>query len=235
MPTTTELYDAYALPDRTTPRIRVNFVSSLDGAVTLDGRSGGLGGQTDRELMQVLRTMADVLLVGAGTVRAEGYGGVRLEEDQVAWRRAQGLTDQPRMAVISHDLLLDAGHPFFAEAVTRPVLVTHAGAPAARREELERVADVVVVGAASVDLPRMRAELAARGLPQILCEGGPHLFGTLLHAGLVDEVCLTLAPRVVAGPAGRIAQGVPEADRPARPLSVLTDDDGFVFLRYRML
>ncbi len=234
MPSTAELYDAYALGDRAMPRIRMNFVSSLDGAVTLDGRSGGLGGETDRALMEVLRAMADVVLVGAGTVRVEGYGGVRLGGDEVRWRRAQGLADQPRMAVVSHDLDLDVEHPFFADAVTRPLLVTHAAAPADRRAALERVADVIVAGATSVDLPAMRAELAARGLPQILCEGGPHLFGTLLEAGIVDEVCLSLAPRVVAGPAGRIAQGVAEADRPARPLSVLTDDDGFVFLRYRM-
>ena len=76
MPTRSDLFDAYALRGRDGTRVRMNFVSSADGAVTLDGRSGALGGDTDRELMQVLRAMADVVLVGAGTVRAEGYGGL---------------------------------------------------------------------------------------------------------------------------------------------------------------
>jgi len=236
MPTRDRLRDAYALPDRHTPRIRMNFVSSLDGAATLEGRSGGLGGPTDRDLMQVLRAMADVVLVGAGTVRVEGYGGVGVEADDRQWRRARGLAAQPRPAVVSHDLDLDLDpvHPFFTDAVDRPLLITCAAAPAARRERLEGVADVIVAGAAAVDLAAMRDELARRGMPQILCEGGPHLFGSLLQDGLVDEVCLTLAPRLVGGAAGRITAGAGEADRAVTPLSVLTDDEGFLLLRYRV-
>ncbi|GAA3913536.1 pyrimidine reductase family protein [Microbacterium invictum] len=233
MPARTGLRAAYALPDRATPRIRMNFVESLDGAVTLAGRSGGLGGQTDRVLMQVLRAMADVVLIGAGTVRAEGYGGIRVAGDDAAWRLENGLSPQPRLAVVSHDLDLDPGHPVFADAESRPLLITHAGAPPGRREELSHVADVVVAGAASVDLIEMRDELARRGMPQILCEGGPHLFGSLLDAGVVDEVCVTLAPRLIGGRAGRIVQGAGEADRHGQLAGVLTDDEGYVFLRYR--
>ena len=227
-----ELRAAYALPDRETPRIRINFVSSVDGAATLDDRSGGLGGPTDRALMQVLRSLADVVLVGAGTVRAEGYGGMRLSEEDAAWRRAQGRAPQPRLAIVSRRLDLEPSDEVFTDAAVRPLVVTCAVAAPERRDALAAVADVVIAGDEEVDLSLMRDELARRGMPQILCEGGPHLFGTLLDAGVVDELCLTLAPRLVGGDAGRIVRGATEIDRGLALTGLLSDDDGFVFLRY---
>lgn len=206
---------AYAIEDRAVPRVRMNFVSSADGAVTLDGRSGTLGGDTDRRLMQVLREMTDLVLIGAGTVRAEGYADVR-----------------PRLAVVSARLELSPDDEVFAEAATRPLVVTSEASPAGRRAALGAVADVLVCGQTAVDLPAMVREFAARGMPQILCEGGPHLFGSLLDADAVDELCVTVSPRLVGGAAGRIAQGAAEADRPFALRSVLNDDEGFVFLRY---
>jgi riboflavin biosynthesis pyrimidine reductase len=210
-----ELRRAYAIADPATPGVRMNFVSSADGAVTLGGRSGTLGGDTDRRLMQVLRELCDVVLVGAGTVRAEGYAGVT-----------------PRLAIVSARLQLSPGDPAFAEAAARPLVITSEAAPASRRDELDAVADVIVCGAASVDLSLMVRELADRGMPQILCEGGPHLFGSLLDADLVDELCLTVSPRLVGGSAGRIAQGADEADRGFDLRSVMNDDEGYVLLRY---
>ncbi|MFT4135009.1 pyrimidine reductase family protein [Microbacterium sp.] len=232
MPARDELLAAYALPDRDTPRLRMNVVASADGAVALEGRSGALGGATDRRLMQVLRAMADVILVGAGTVRAEGYGGTRVSEADAEWRVARALPPQPRLAVVSRALELEPRHPFFAEAVVRPVVVTCAAAPAGRRAVLAEVADVLVCGEETVDLAAVRATFADRGWTRTLCEGGPHLFGTLLAAGLVDEVCLTLAPRFVGGDAQRIVRGAAEADRRFALTGVLADDEGFVFLRY---
>ena len=232
MPTRAELFDAYALPTRDRPRVRVNFISSADGAVTLDGRSGALGGATDRAVMQVLRTMADVVLVGAGTVRAEGYGGLAVDEEGVRWRRAHGLDDQPALAVVSAQLHLDPGDPVFTQAVRRPVIVTTDAAAAARGPLFEPVAGVLARGKETVDLAEMLGAFARRGWTQVLCEGGPHLFGALLQAGLVDEVCVTVAPRFVGGEAGRIVQGVAEADRRFALAGVLADDEGFVFLRY---
>ena len=82
------------------------------------------------------------------------------------------------------------------------------------------------------DLAAVLEEFTRRGWTQVLCEGGPHLFGDLLDAGLVDEVCLTLAPRFVGGDAGRIAQGAGESDRRFALAGVVTDDEGFAFLRY---
>ncbi|WP_417561933.1 pyrimidine reductase family protein [Microbacterium sp.] len=227
-----ELLRAYALDDRTSPRVRMNFVASADGAGTLGGRSGTLGGATDRALMEVLRAMTDAIVVGAGTVRTEGYGGVRPPADEVAWRRAGGLTDAPRLVVVSRSLRLTPGDPVFAEAASRPIVVTSGVADARLRAQIGEVADVLVCGEDAVDLAAMTAALAEEGMPQLLCEGGPHLFGSLLDAGLVDEVCLTLSPRVVGGRAGRITAGAAEADRRMELRSVLHDDEGFVFLRY---
>ncbi|MBD3942763.1 pyrimidine reductase family protein [Microbacterium sp. NEAU-LLC] len=232
MPTRSELFDAYALRGRDGTRVRMNFVSSADGAVTLGGRSGALGGGTDRALMQVLRAMADVVLVGAGTVRAEGYGDVRVGADDVQWRRSRGLDEQPALAVVSGGLHLDPGDPVFADAHSRPVLVTTDAAAAAHGSLFDPVATVVACGGEAVDLGEMFDVFARRGWTQVLCEGGPHLFGALLGEDLVDEVCLTLAPRFVGGEAGRIVQGVAESDRRFTLAGVVIDDEGFAFLRY---
>lgn len=225
------LLAAYAIDDRATPRVRMNFVMSLDGAVTLEGRSGGLGDASDRLAMQALRTLADVVVVGAGTVRVEGYGGLRVDEADAAWRRSHGLPEQPRVAVVSSRLGLDPGHPFFADATTRPIVVTHASAPADRRDALAEVADVLVCGDTAVDATAMRAALADAGLPQVLCEGGPHLFGSLIEADLVDELCLSLSPLLVAGDAGRIARGAREVERPMRLVHAIPAGD-LLLLRY---
>ncbi|MFB9310825.1 riboflavin biosynthesis pyrimidine reductase [Agromyces hippuratus] len=226
-----ELIAAYALPDRSARRLRMNFVASLDGAATLEGRSGGLGDASDRLAMQVLRTLADVVLVGAGTVRVEGYGGVAVSEADAAWRAAHGLAEQPRLAVVSSSLALDPESAFFTAAVTRPIVVTHAQAPAAQRAALEPVADVIVVGEQAVDVRAMLDVLAERGFRQVLSEGGPHLFGSLLEADLVDELCLSLSPMLVAGDAGRIVRGAPELERRMRLVHAIPAGD-LLLLRY---
>ena len=232
MPTRDELFTAYALPDRAATRVRMNFVESADGAVTLDGRSGPLGGGTDRAVMRVLRAMADVVVVGAGTVRIEEYGGLGGEDEDAAWRRAHGLPEVPRPAVVSRSLRLDPAQPFFAKAQARPFVITCAASPAEQRSALADVADVLVCGDETVDLGDALGALADRGLTQVLCEGGPHLFGALLDAGLVDEVCVTVAPRFVGGLAGRIVQGAHEEDRRVGLAGSFADDEGYVFLRY---
>lgn len=226
-------FAAYALPDRNTPRVRVNFVTSADGAVTLDGRSGALGGAGDRALMRVLRTLSDVVLVGAGTVRTEGYGGLNLPTRLVEWRLAQGLPAAPRIAIVSDTLHLDPEQSVFQKAELRPLVLTHAAAPAHARKALAEVADVVDCGKTHVEPARLVAELSGRGLTQILCEGGPGLFGTLLDADAADEVCLTVSPTLVAGTAPRIAHSPVAARRDYRVASLLSDDEGFVYLRYQ--
>jgi riboflavin-specific deaminase-like protein len=226
-----DLFEAYAPADRVTPRVRMNFVMSLDGAVTVDGRSGGLGDPSDRLAMQVLRALADVVLVGAGTVRAEGYGGMQVDDEDAAWRRSHGLASQPRIAVVSSRLDLTPEHPFFARATERPIVVTHEAAPADRRDALAEVADVIACGHDAVDVGVMVHALAERGMPQVLCEGGPHLFGALVEADCVDELCLSLSPMIVGGDAGRMVRGASELRRRMRLVHAIPAGD-LLLLRY---
>jgi len=190
---------------RADPVLRVNFVSSVDGAVTRDGLSGGLGDAADHRYFELLRRAADVVLVGAGTVRAEGYGPMRVSDASAAWREAHGLPPHPVFAIVSGRLDLDPGSRIFTEAPVRPLVVTTQGHDTAA---FAGVADVVEAGrGARVDAPAAVAALHARGLTRILCEGGPHLFGALLAADVVDELCLTVSSTLEAGDAGRIAVG----------------------------
>lgn len=185
--------------------VRVNFVTSLDGAATRDGVSGALGGAADERYFELLRRVADVVVVGVGTVRAEGYGALRVSGASAAWREAHGRAPHPVLAIVSGSLGLDPASPVFTDAPTRPVVLT--SERASGRTRFEGVADVVVAGGSSVDGARAVAALRERGLHRILCEGGPTWFGTLLAADAMDELCLTVAPTLEAGDARRIATG----------------------------
>lgn len=207
------LIECYAA-DRTARSLRMNFVSSVDGAATAGGLSAALSSAADKRVFDILRRLCDAVLVGAGTVRAEGYGAMRLDEASVQWRRANGLADQPVFAIVSGTLNLDPGAPVFTQAPVRAAVVTVRASPLAKREAFSRVTDLLVCGDERLDPGLMLSELAKRGLRQVLCEGGPRLFGTLLAADCVDELCLTISPRVEAGAAPRIAVGaLPEARR----------------------
>jgi riboflavin biosynthesis pyrimidine reductase len=227
------LISAYQVEDRSIRHLRVNFVTSIDGAVTVDGQSKALSTDDDSELFGKLRMLSDVVLVGAGTVRIEGYNPLRVNAERQKWRKADGLPENPVLAIVSGRLDLSPINPVFAEAAVRPLVITHAAAPPDRRDALAEVADILVCGEAEVDLHRTVAALADRGLPQILCEGGPHLLGALTEADLVDEMCLSLTP-LLAGPgAGRITAGLPATTvRRLKPKVVHASDDGSLFLRY---
>ncbi|MEJ3403820.1 pyrimidine reductase family protein [Rathayibacter sp. YIM 133350] len=209
-----ELLRRYALADRGTPHVRVNFVASLDGSATIEGRSGGLGNADDQRLLGVLRELGDVVLVGAGTVRAEGYGGVHVP-----------------LALVSSSLDLPASHPFFADAPSPRFVITHAAAPAALRAELSKVAEVIVCGERTVDLRLAIAALAERGMPKVLCEGGPRLFGDLIANDLVDEFCLSLSAMLVGGEGRRIAEGTDGVHQRMR-LAASIPTEQMLFLRY---
>jgi riboflavin biosynthesis pyrimidine reductase len=231
--TETELIEAYQVDDRAVPHLRMNFVTSLDGAVAVDGRSKGLSSKEDQAMLARLRMLSDVVLVGAGTVRVEAYNPLRLAAERREWRRSRGLSDNPVLALVSARLDLDPADRYLAEAPVRPLVITHAAAPPDRRAALAEVADVLVCGDTEVEAAEALAKLAARGLPQVLCEGGPHLFGSLTAADLVDELCLSLSPLLTGPGSGRITAGpVTTTARRLVPRSVLAADDGTLFLRY---
>ncbi|MEU5830719.1 pyrimidine reductase family protein [Micromonospora tulbaghiae] len=223
-----QLTALYGRTDR--PHLRVNFVASADGAVTLDGYSAGLSGEPDKRVFGLLRMLCDGLVVAAGTLRHEGYRAVRLSPERRAWRREQGLAEYPTLVVVSGSLDLDPAQAAFADAPVRPVVLTHADA--VPPPGLTDVADVVRCGTDRVDLAAGLAELRRRGLDQLLCEGGPHLFGALTAADLVDELCLTVAPLLAGAGPGRITAGDAGVPRHLPLRHVLVAADGVLMLRY---
>ncbi|MFY1598981.1 pyrimidine reductase family protein [Micromonospora sp. WMMD737] len=218
----------YGRSDR--PHLRMNFVTSVDGGVSVDGYSAGLSSEADKRVFGLLRMLCDALLVAAGTLRHEGYRAVRLNERRRAWRREHGLAEYPTLVVVSGSLDLDPAQAAFADAPVRPVVLTRADAVAP--PGLTGVADVVRCGDDRVDLAAGLAELRRRGLGQVLCEGGPQLFGALTAADLVDEVCLTVAPLLAGAGPGRITAGDPSDVRHLPLRHVLAAADGVLMLRY---
>ena len=231
----TDLYAGLTLPS---PQgegcwVAVCMVSSLDGAAAVDGRSGGLGGEADRLALSRLRDATDAVLVGAATVRDEGYGPLTGNEQRRTDRRSRGLAEIPRLAIVTRSGDLDPDAAVFGDDAQRPlVLTTTSGAEVARPRLGER-AEVVALGEGEVEPRVALAHLASLGLRRVVCEGGPRLAAQVIAHDLVDEVFLTLAPVAVAGAAPRIAeQPGTEVTRRMRLLS-LWEHDGELFLRYR--
>ena len=194
------------------PWVLVNMITTADGASEVKGRSGGLGGPADKKVFAAIRSVADVILVGAGTVRAENYGPPSVPA---------------RLAIVSAKLDLAPEARVFSDGY-RPIIVTTEDADATRRAALETVADVVVAGTGRVDLRAALRNFSG----VVLCEGGPSINGQLIAGGLVDELCLSLAPIVAGGESARIAHG-PEPETPARMhLGRILEEDGILFLRY---
>ena len=190
-----ELARLYAYPplgDR--PWVRANMVSSADGAATVAGRSAGLSSEGDRQVFAILRSLADVIMVGAGTARAEKYRPMTPEE---AWPELrEGRPPTTPIAVLTRRLDLDLDGPLLTQspASARTIVLTTAAAPGEAQAAATRHADLVVTGAEVIDPAAAVAALAGRGHRRILLEGGPHLLGQVATAGLLDELCLTVSP-----------------------------------------
>ncbi len=236
-----QLLQWYAAPDDAgsgpcEPRVTFNFIASLDGAATVDGRSGGLGSPADQRIFKLLRRRADVILLGAATVRAEGYAGELLDDEAQRWRVRDGRAAHPPVAIVSGSLLLDPDSDFFTQAPVRPLIFTTDRAPARQRDALERVADVVSAGTQVLDINAVVAQLRARGLNGIHSEGGPHLFGSFQEAGRVDELCLSLSPVLVGGQGPRISAtlsgGSPATAPKGMRLAHVLHSEEMLFLRY---
>jgi riboflavin biosynthesis pyrimidine reductase len=211
--------------------LRANMVASADGAGYLEGMSAGLSSAADRRLFALLRALCDVVLVGAGTARTEGYRPARRRAELAGLR--EGRTATPPIALVSRSLDLDVQSALFTQAPpdARTIVITCAAAPAERIASLARAADVIVAGDGVVDLAQALAALRERGLGRVLCEGGPRLLGDIAGAGLLDELSLTVSP-LLAGPgAPRITAGDGFPPAPMTLAHVLADE-GFLFCRY---
>lgn len=226
-----ELYDVERSPPPGRPWVLANFVAGLDGAVAVDGRVGPLTSPSDQQLFHHLRGLADVVLVGAGTVRAERYGPARTDARLEAVRTERGQEPVPPIAVVSASLTFDLGSRFFTEARARPIVVCPSASDPERRAQLAERAEVLVAGGQDVDLDGALRTLHDRGVRTVLCEGGPALLAELLEAGLLDELCLTVAP-VTGGDALRLVGGDARPALTGFTLQHVVAHDHELYLRY---
>lgn len=221
---------AHYLADlRPTPKVRpwllMGMIGSLDGSAVVDGGSTALGGPPDRQVFRALRAVADVIVVGAGTVRSERYRAPSLPDDLREWRGSRGMPDRPRIAIVSESLRID---PTESLAAARPLVFTTEQSVAGKDPRTAAWAEVVAVGESSVDAWRMLAHLRAGGVRTVLVEGGPRLNGAL--APYLDEACLTVSPILAGGDGPRIVHGLPTIR--AASLDRVIHSEGFLLLRY---
>lgn len=226
-----QLAELYATPE---DWWRANFVTTVDGAVTgADGRSGTINNAADKVVFDLLRALADVVVVGAGTARAEGYGPIEPLSDGLAAvrRRVTGRAAPASLVVVSASAQIPAG--LLGASPGAVMLATTSDAPAdALGEAAQELgeAHVLVGGAGPVDPVWLRGELACRGATRILCEGGPTLLRSLLLGGVLDELCLTTSPLLVGGRGPRLVEGL-ELRRDIRPVLVL-EESGTLLTRW---
>lgn len=212
------------------PYVVLNMVSTLDGKAALDGTTRGLGGDADRELFRHLRTQADAIMAGAGTVREERYGRAVKDDSLRAKRQDEGLEPEPVTVVVSASMNLPGDLPLL-QADGAPVIVATEA-----EHELDGVAADVTYLRTGTDLPVLLGRLRAdHGIRSVLCEGGPTLNAHLLSAGLVDELFLTLDPRLVGGADALTIAAGRQLPRPveAELLTLLQGDEGLYF-RWRL-
>jgi riboflavin biosynthesis pyrimidine reductase len=228
---TAGLADAYRAPAGR--YLRVNFVGSLDGAISVEGRSGGLGSEGDRRVFRTLRALADAVLVGAGTAAAEGYHPITADSALGRLRAELGRPEVAPIVVVSRRVSLSPDDQLVTDAIAPTYLVTCAAYAPDRQAALRAAGvEVLVCGDDEVDLPTARDALAERGLLQLVCEGGPALFRAALAAGVVDELDLSIAPLLVGGGPGMLPGALPVPAR-AQLTQVLTEDD-VLFTRWSL-
>ena len=218
-----------ALPDR--PYLALNMVSSLDGRATIDWRTKGLSTELDRQLFHHLRTQADAVMVGAGTVRIERYGRMAKSDELRDKREREGLARDPLAVVVSARLDLPADLPLLNEPEQRVVIATGSDA------ELPGLGDQVEYARVGDDLPLLMARLReSHGVRSVLCEGGPTLNSHLFAAGVVDELFLTLNPKIAGGAAALTIVAGRELVEPAELQMVsVAEGGGDLFTRWRVV
>jgi riboflavin biosynthesis pyrimidine reductase len=228
--------DFYAYPDGLQACwVRGNMIASLDGGATDDGKAGGLAGPGDRALFALMRQQADVILVGAGTVRIENYSGAQFSPAQRQARQRRGQAEVPPIAVVTNSGRFDHDAKLFTRTEVPPLILTSSAAAADTRRRLGSLAEVIDASGAhagGVDCATVLKILADRKLLRVLTEGGPSLLGSLIEDGLLDELCVTVAPLLVGGSAPRVASGLGSVHSVMRRSHLLSDDAGFVYTRY---
>lgn len=222
-------YRPWERPPADRPHVAVNFAETVNGAIAIDGRSGAIGSDTDTRMLVGLRSRFDAVMIGAGTLRAEGYGRI-IGDPQVRARRERiGLPHDPLAVIISGRLDLPWDAPIFTDGGGRIIVFTASDAEPPETATPMRV----VRHEGGVDLPEALRHLRVeRGVRALLCEGGPTLHGALQADGLVDDLFLTIAPKLTEGGGAQILEGGP-AGVLELELAWLLESDGELFARYR--
>jgi riboflavin biosynthesis pyrimidine reductase len=230
------LVNLYAYPDDLQSCwVRGNMIASVDGGATDDGKAGGLASAGDRAVFALLRHLADVIIVGASTVRIENYSGAQLPVAARQARQRRGQAEVPPIAVVTRSGNLDPSARLFTRTEVPPLILTTTRFYDDTCRRLGSVAEVIDACGSepdSVDSATALKILADRGLYRVLTEGGPLLLGTLVESELLDELCLTVAPILVGGAAKRTVTGIGHVHTKMRRAHVLTDDDGYLYSRY---
>jgi riboflavin-specific deaminase-like protein len=221
-------YRPWEHPRDERPFLAMNFAATVDGRASIGGVSGPIGSATDTAMLAGLRTRFDAVMIGAGTMRAERYGRIVSDPAKRAGREDLGLAGDPLMVLVSArlDLPWDAG--LFTEGAGTVLVLTSADL-----EPPETATEVEVIRYEDmVDLVEaMRLLRQDRGVRSLLCEGGPRLHAELQAGGLVDDLFLTIAPKLSGGAAPRIIEGELDEVEPLE-LAWLLEDEGELFARY---
>jgi riboflavin-specific deaminase-like protein len=226
-----DAYRPWEEPREERPLVAMNFVVTVDGRATIEGRSGPIGSDADTALLAGLRTRFDAVMIGAGTMRVEHYGRPVASQEKRERRERVGLSPDPLMVIVSGRLDLPWDAPLFTEGAGEVLIFT-----ASEVEPPETATSLRVVRhEGAVDLAEALRDLRQeRGVRALLCEGGPHLYGQLQAGGLVDDLFLTIAPKLVGGKAPRIIEGELPDVAPLE-LAWLLEEDGELFARYSAL
>jgi riboflavin biosynthesis pyrimidine reductase len=226
------LRDLFAYPDGLAhPRLRANFIASIDGAVTLDGAGRKLGTPTDRRVFTRLREVADVVLVGATTAKAKPYINIQLSGEAQTWRLSHGLSTVLRVAVVSNRAVIS--QELLENSTVPPIVFVSASADSSARRALEASGAIVrQMTHGQIASAAIRNALGDLGLNRVLVEGGPTFFSQLVADNEIDELCLTTSPMMVAGPARRVAATADHVEIHMERKDILLGADGTVIVRW---
>jgi riboflavin biosynthesis pyrimidine reductase len=226
------LRDLFAYPDGLAhPRLRANFIASIDGAVTLDGAGRKLGTPTDRRVFTRLREVADVILVGATTAKAKPYINIQLSGEAQTWRLSHGLSTALRVAVVSSRAVIS--QELLQNSTVPPIVFVSASASDSARRALEASGAIVrQMAHGQIASAAIRSALGDLGLNRVLVEGGPTFFSQLVADNEIDELCLTTSPMMVAGPARRVAATADHVEIHMERKDIVLGGDGTVIVRW---
>ena len=228
VPEQLESYQPWEEAPEDRPLVAMNFVATLDGHATIEGRSGPIGSEADTEMLAGLRTRFDAVMIGAGTMRAERYGRPIRKTDTREKRRRDGLAPEPLMVLVSGRLDLPWDAPLFASEAEVVIFTSSETEPPQTASPIE-----VVRHPGAVNLSQaVRYLRHEKGIRSLLSEGGPHLHEQMQADGLVDDLFLTVAPKLSGGGGPRILEG-PLPEVIGFELAWLLEEEGELFARYR--